>query len=83
MEIKIKHSTLQEEFLSLPAPDFAIFDKNFNLNDDARNKNDDKNNNNKNNNINDNNNNNNKNKNLKLIVPGAVYNFFQKENDGR
>ena len=79
MEIKIKHSTLQEEFLSFPAPDFAIFDQNFNLNDDARSKNDDKNNN-KNNNIN---NNNNKNKKFELIVPGAVFNFFQKENDER
>ena len=77
MEIKIKHSTLQEEYLSFPAPDFAIFDQNFNLNDDARSKNDDKNNN-KNNNLN-----NNKNENLKLIVPGAVFNFFQKENDER
>ena len=82
MEIKIKHSTLQEEFLSFPAPDFAIFDQNFNLNDDARSKNDDKNNN-INNNKNNNNNNKNNNKNFKLIVPGAVFNFFQKENDER
>ena len=66
MEIKTKPSTLHEEFLSFPAPDFAIFneksnyDKKLNFND-----------------------NNKRNKNQKLIVPGALFNFFSTENDGR
>ena len=68
MEIKMKPSTLHEEFLFFPAPDFAIcneksnYDKKLNFND---------------------NNTRNKDKNQKLIVPGALFSFFSTENDER